>query len=154
MSLGDAEDDAVPCDAWWPVLFFPGLQAAGLLCYRRGFFLRQDVTRRLLLLNKEEQWVDYRVIRSGEMIVLHFEVWFPYHVVHVGVTLYREGAVHGEDSEVSSLTALLWAMEETEAGNPSQAVKWWAFKSRRRAPTGPEELEVGWSWRYPPQGPG
>ena len=44
---------------------------------------------------------------------------------------------------VSSLAALVWAMEETEGGNQEQRRKWWAFRSRRRFPAGPEEFVVG-----------
>ena len=44
---------------------------------------------------------------------------------------------------VGSLAALVWAMEETEGANLQQRRKWWAFRSRRRFPTGPEEMVVG-----------
>ncbi|XBI09390.1 hypothetical protein VPH35_136956 [Triticum aestivum] len=44
---------------------------------------------------------------------------------------------------VSSLATLVWAMEETESGDPSQRAKWWGFRSRHRYPAGPEEFVVG-----------
>ena len=44
---------------------------------------------------------------------------------------------------VSSLAALVWTMEETELGDPSQRAKWWGFRSRRRYPAGREEFVVG-----------
>ncbi|XBH73932.1 hypothetical protein VPH35_100969 [Triticum aestivum] len=44
---------------------------------------------------------------------------------------------------VSSLAALVWAMEETKSGDPSQRAKWWGFRSRRRHSAGPEEFVVG-----------
>ena len=44
---------------------------------------------------------------------------------------------------VSSLAALVWAMEETEGDDQAQKQKWWALRSRRRFPTGPEEFVVG-----------
>ncbi|XBI13765.1 hypothetical protein VPH35_140456 [Triticum aestivum] len=44
---------------------------------------------------------------------------------------------------VSSLAALVWAMEETEFGSPSQKAKWWGFCSRHRFLAGPEDFVVG-----------
>ncbi|XBI32734.1 hypothetical protein VPH35_056145 [Triticum aestivum] len=53
---------------------------------------------------------------------------------------------------VSSLAALLWAMEETESGNPAQRAKWWGFRSCRRFPAGPEEFLVGTVMAIPTPG--
>ena len=44
---------------------------------------------------------------------------------------------------VGALRMLLWAMEEAESDDPMQAMKWVAFRSRRRAPAGPSEYMVG-----------
>ena len=57
--------------------------------------------------------------------------------------LTPNGMTTPSSASVSSLTALVWAMEETEGEDLAQKQKWWVFRSCHRFLTGPEEFMVG-----------
>ncbi|XBI52725.1 hypothetical protein VPH35_035061 [Triticum aestivum] len=86
---------------------------------------------------------------GGGALVLHKEMRSAAKRVFRNLTVEEDerlspnGFTTPTGAPVSSLAALVWAMEETESGNPFQRAKWWGFRSRRCYPAGPEEFVVG-----------
>lgn len=57
------------CDTRWSALFISDLRAVSVLVYRRGFLIRGEATRRLVLLDERDHVVDAHACLEGECVV-------------------------------------------------------------------------------------